>query len=669
MSLSSIKYLSDKRIADLKKLGIFSLEDLANNFPRSYLDLTKITEIKYAYHNEFVLTVAKVETEPREFNSGRLKYIKLYCSQHADTFSIVWFNQPYVKNKLVVGKEYFFYGRVTNKYGMVSMTNPVFEPVDKNSKLKGLVPVYSLSGNLTQNLVRSFCLSSVDALNISTAIPENLVRKYALAPLKKAYYEVHNPSSQNSLNNAQDRVALEEYFKMITAFKIIKGDKKCLRTNKYTCNSEDIVEFSKRFTFDFTEGQKKSVNEIYADLTGDTVMNRLLQGDVGSGKTAVSLCAVFMAVKSGYQVAFLAPTEVLAKQNYEVLSKYLGEYNIAYLSGSVSKKDKTEIKQKLITGKCDIVVGTHAVIQEDVEFKNLALCVCDEQQRFGVAQRSALSDKGNNVDVLVMSATPIPRTLSLIFYGDLDISTILDKPVNRQEVQTGIVSDSKYLDMIEFIKKQLNEGRQAYFVCPKIEGDEDGAIISVKELYEDLSTVLPEYSIGLLHGKLKDSQKTQIMTDFKDGKYHVLVSTTVIEVGVDVPNATIMVINNAERFGLSQLHQLRGRVGRSDLKSYCFLLCGKETDKAKERLQAVKNCSDGFKISEIDYDIRGGGDFLGERQSGKFLSNLGGLKYSSSVIFFAKALSDEAFSDTANVKALKSLAISEYERLKNVTLN
>ncbi len=669
MSLSSIKYLSEKRIADLKKLGIFSLEDLANNFPRNYLDLTKITEIKYAYHNEFVLTVAKVETEPREFNSGRIKYVKLYCSQRADTFSIVWFNQPYVKSKLTVGKEYFFYGRVSNKFGMVSMTNPVFEPVDKNNKLKGLVPVYSLAGNLTQNLLRSFCVSSVNSLPLTTAIPENLVKKYALSPLKKAYYEVHNPTSQNSLNNAQDRVALEEYFKMITAFKIIKGDKKCLRTNKYTCKSSEIAEFAKRFKFDFTLGQKKSVNEIFSDLTGDTVMNRLLQGDVGSGKTAVSLCAVFMAVKSGYQVSFLAPTEVLAKQNYEVLSRYLSEYNIAYLSGSVSKKEKAEIKKDILSGKINIVVGTHAIIQDDVEFKNLALCVCDEQQRFGVAQRSALSDKGNNVDVLVMSATPIPRTLSLIFYGDLDISTILDKPVNRQEVQTGIVGDSKYLDMIEFIKKQLNDGRQAYFVCPKIEGDEDGAIISVKELYEELTNILPECNVGLLHGKLKDSQKTQIMTDFKDGKYHILVSTTVIEVGVDVPNATIMVINNAERFGLSQLHQLRGRVGRSDLKSYCFLLCGKETDKAKERLLAVKNCSDGFKISEIDYDLRGGGDFLGERQSGKFLSNLGGLKYSSSVIFFAKALSDEAFSDTNNVQSLKNLAVLEYERLKNVTLN
>lgn len=669
MKLSDIKYLSDKRILDLKKLGITSIDGLINNFPRSYLDMTKITQIKYAYHNEFVLTVAKVETEPRVFNSGRVKYVKLYCSHMSDTFSIVWFNQPYVVDKLKVGEEYFFYGRVSNKLGLVSMTNPIFEPVDKNYKLKGLVPVYSIKGNLTQNLMRSFCLSGVELSSINTAIPDNLVKKYALTSLKKSYYEVHSPTSQNSLNNASERIALEEYFKMISAFKVIKGDKKCLRFNKYVCESNDVQDFAKRFNFEFTDGQKKAVNEIFTDLTSDTIMNRLLQGDVGSGKTAVSLCAVYMAVKSLYQVTFLAPTEVLARQNYEVLQRYLYDYNIAFLSGSVSAKEKKEIKQKIINGEVDIVVGTHAILQDDVKFKNLALCVCDEQQRFGVAQRSSLSDKGKAVDVLVMSATPIPRTLSLIFYGDLDISTILDKPSNRIEIQTGIVPQSKYLDMMNFIKKEINLGRQVYFVCPKIEGDDEGTLISVKEMHQDLLAVLPEYKIGLLHGKMKDSEKTKIMTDFKNGEYDILVSTTVIEVGVDVPNATIMVINNAERFGLSQLHQLRGRVGRSNLKSYCFLLCANETDKAKERLNAIKNCSDGFKISEIDYDIRGGGDFLGEKQSGKFITRLGGLKYSSSVIFFAKRLSDEAFLDASNIETFKKLAILEYERLKNVTLN
>ncbi len=669
MELSNIKYLSTKRIADLKKLGIYDCEGLIKNYPRSYLDMRKTTNLSESYHNDVILTVAKVETTPQVFTSRRIKYVKVYCSQQDYTFSIVWFNQTYVTNKLEAGKEYYFYGRVSNKMGLVSMTNPIFEEAINNNKLKGLVPVYSIKGSLTQSVVKYASTSAVSMLDIKSSIPEFLERKYSLMQLKKAYYEIHNPTSDKNLKNSQERIALEEYFKLITAFKILKGDKKTARTTKYSISSKEIVEFSKRFGFEFTKGQKDAVNDIFSDLTSPYIMNRLIQGDVGSGKTAVSLCAVYMAVKSNRQVAFLAPTEVLAKQNYNLVKKYLNDFNAVFLSGSLTQKEKREVKQKILDGTYNIVVGTHAIIQEDVKFKNLSLCVCDEQQRFGVAQRSSLTDKGLAVDMLVMSATPIPRTLSLIFYGDLDISTILDKPINRAEIVTGIVPSNKYSGMLEFIEKEIKSGNQAYFVCPKIEGDDEGEIISVKELFNDLQNVYPNFNIGLLHGKLKDSEKQSVMLDFKDKKYDILVSTTVIEVGVDVSSATIMVIYNAERFGLSQLHQLRGRVGRSDKKSYCFLLEGNETPKSKERLNAVKNCSDGFKISEIDYDIRGGGDFLGERQSGKFLKDLGGLKYPSSVIFFAKALSEEAFNDENNVESLKLCAKEMYEKLKNVTLN
>ncbi len=669
MELSKIKYLSTKRIVDLNKMGIYDCEGLVKNYPRSYLDMRKTTNLNECYHNDFVLTVAKLETEPQVFNSGRIKYVKAYCSQDTNTFSIVWFNQPYVVSKLKAGQEYYFYGRVSNKFGLLSMTNPVFEEVEHNNKLKGIVPVYSIKGSLTQSVMRYSCVNAVSLIDANTAIPEPLSNKYALMPLKKAFYGIHNPQSDKELKNAEERIALEEYFKLITAFKIIKGDKKTARTVKYSINSNNITEFAKRFGFTFTDGQKKAVNEIYKDLTSPYIMNRLLQGDVGSGKTAVSLCAVYIAVKSNKQVAFLAPTEVLAKQNYSLIKKYLPEFNVALLSSSLTQKEKRELKEKILVGKFDIVVGTHAILEDNVKFKNLSLCVCDEQQRFGVAQRSALSDKGESVDMLVMSATPIPRTLSLIFYGDLDISTILDKPINRAEISTGIVPESKYSNMLEFVKNEVKNKNQAYFVCPKIEGDEEGSIISVKELYEELTNFYPNLSIGLLHGKLKDSEKQAVMNDFKEGKYNILVSTTVIEVGVDVPNATVMVIYNAERFGLSQLHQLRGRVGRSDKKSYCFLLEGNNNPKSKERLNAVKNCSDGFKISEIDYDMRGGGDFLGERQSGKFLKDLGGLKYPSSVIFFAKTLSEEAFLDESNIKGLKNCAVEMYEKLKNVTLN
>ncbi len=669
MELSKIKYLSTKRIADLNKMGVHDCEGLIKTYPRSYLDMRKTTPLSASYHNDCVLTVARLETEPQVFNSGRVKYVKVYCSQAENTFSIVWFNQPYVASKLKAGKEYYFYGRVSNKYGLVSMTNPIFEEADNNKKLKGIVPVYSIKGNLTQSVMRYSCASAVSMVNLNSAIPESLLNKYGIMSLKKAFYGVHNPMSECELNNSQERIALEEYFKLITAFKILKGDKRTARTAKYPILSKEIAEFSKRFGFELTEGQKKAVNEIYQDLTSPYVMNRLLQGDVGSGKTAVSLCAIYTAVKSNMQVGFLAPTEVLAKQNFHLIKKYLPEFEAVFLSGSLTQKEKRAVKEKIESGEALIVVGTHAILEDDVKFKNLSLCVCDEQQRFGVAQRSSLLSKGNSVDMLVMSATPIPRTLSLIFYGDLDISTILDKPVNRAEVSTGIVPESKYSNMLEFVDGEVKKGNQAYFVCPKIEGDDEGEIISVKELYDELKNVYPDFNIGLLHGKLKDKDKQAVMTDFKDGKYNILVSTTVIEVGVDVPNATIMVIYNAERFGLSQLHQLRGRVGRSNKKSYCFLLEGNDNPKSKERLTAVKNCSNGFKISEIDYDMRGGGDFLGERQSGRFLKDLGGLKYPSSVIFFAKTLSEEAFNDESNIKNLKICAEEMYEKLKNVTLN
>ncbi len=669
MELELCKGLSEKRIADLKKLNINSLEDLIKHYPKSYLDLTKINSVTNALNNECVLTIAKVNTVPVVQRGGRVNYVKVFCLSGSDTFSVIWFNQPYVATKLKVNTEYFFYGRITNKTGLITMTNPTFEEVDKNYRLKGIVPVYSIKGNLSQNVMKNSVINAIKLVNPKSIIPENIISKYALSDLKNAYYGVHNPANQLALNNASERIALEEYFSLISAFKVIKGDKKCQKSHQYNINATELKDFIKNFGFEFTEGQKKAVNEIYTDLKSPFIMNRLLQGDVGSGKTAVAFTAVYMAVKSGYQVVILAPTEVLARQNYHLINKYFSWYESAFLSGSVSQKDKKIIKQNIKDGLVKIVVGTHAVLEDDVQFKNLVLCVCDEQQRFGVAQRSSLTSKGESPDVLVMSATPIPRTLSLIFYGDLDISTIYDKPVNRATVKTSIVPYSKYSDMFTFIDNEIKNKRQVYFVCPKIEGDDEGTLISVNELYEELKNLLPNAKIALLHGKMKDKEKVQIMQDFKDKKYDALCSTTVIEVGVDVPNATVMVIYNAERFGLSQLHQLRGRVGRSNLKSYCFLLNGSESDKAKLRLDILRTIDDGFKISEVDYDIRGGGEFLGEKQSGKFIGALNGLKYSSSVIFFAKTLTEEAFNDQNNIKTLSKLAKEKYYALKDITLN
>ncbi|MBO4251683.1 MAG: ATP-dependent DNA helicase RecG [Clostridia bacterium] len=672
MELTKIRGISSARCADFNKLGVTDTEDLVRFFPRAYIDLREKQLLRYAYNNDFALTAGKIISAPqvRYFRRGRGGMVKAYCEQEGFNFSVVWYNMPYIADKLKVGDEYLFYGRVRIDGFETSLTNPSFEPIDKVFRLQGIVPQYKLKGSLTQKCVRDSARIAVNLERPQSIIPFNLQQKYALSDLFTAYREIHNPTSMEKKRLAADRIAVEEYFALISAFKIIKGSNEQIRLNRYSCTSAELVEFIvTRFPFEFTDGQKKATNEIFADMTGGSVMNRLMQGDVGSGKTAVSACAIFVAVKSGFQAAMLAPTEVLATQNYNVLKKIFSDYNVALLTGSMSAKDKKQIKADLKSGKTDILCGTHAILTEDVEFSALSLCVCDEQQRFGVAQRSALLNKGVTPDVLVMSATPIPRTLSLIFYGDLDITTISDKPKNRLPVQTNIVPREKYDDMLKFIAGETMKGRQAYFVCPKIEGDEEGEIMSVNELYESLKARFANIPIGLLHGKMKDKEKSAVMQDFKDKKTMMLVSTTVIEVGVDVPDASVMVIMDAERFGLSALHQLRGRVGRSDIKSYCFLLTKKATGDALSRLKIMQDNTDGFKISEFDYKLRGSGDFMGERQSGKFMDDLGSLDYSTESIFLAKKISDEAFISGGDITEIKRVAIKRYEKLKNISMN
>ncbi len=670
MELTKIRGISEKREEEFNKLGIFDTADLVRYFPRTYLDLREKQFLKYSYHNDIVLTVGKIMSMPmtRYFKRGGM--VKIVCEQEGFIFSVVWFNQPYVASKLKVGEEYLFYGRVQNKSGETSLVNPSFELCEKAFRLKGIVPQYSLKGSLNQKVVRDAVRLSVDLEKPKSIIPINLQAKYELSDLYSAYREVHNPTSIESQRKSADRIAVEEYFALISAFKFIKGGREQVRLNKYSCSAKELLSFiSNRFPFEFTDGQKGAVNEIYADMTGSSVMNRLMQGDVGSGKTAVALCSIFIAVSSGYQAVMLAPTEVLARQNFMAVKKAFPDYNVELITGSMTAKEKREIKTATRDGWVNILVGTHAVLQDDVEFKKLSLCVCDEQQRFGVAQRSSLLNKGITPDVLVMSATPIPRTLSLIFYGDLDITTIKDKPKERIEIQTNIVPTEKYSDMLGFINREIANGRQAYFVCPKIEGDEEGAIISVTELFEELKNTLPSVKGGLLHGKMKDKEKNAVMQDFKDKKLDYLVSTTVIEVGVDVPDASVMVIYDAERFGLSQLHQLRGRVGRSDKKSYCFLLTKLKEGLGLERLKILKDNSDGFKISEQDYKLRGSGDFFGDRQSGKFMSDLGSLNYSTESIFLAKKLSDETFDLGLAKEDIKTVAIKKYNKLKDISLN
>ncbi len=668
MELTALKGISDKRAKDLAALGVRAAEDLVRLFPRAYLDLTRQVRISECYHNDTVLLVCRVASPPQAVYNGRRSFIKVWCDQEGERFSAVWFNAPYVRTKLVAGEEYLFYGRVSNRYGMApSMVNPQFEPRGAG-RLQGIVPVYPLKGSLTQKAVRDAVREALRRFAPETVVPAALVKKYALGSLSEAYRCIHAPASFAQKDAAAERIALEEYFVLLSAFRMFKGGREDARVFRYDCAPADVAAFAARFPYALTAGQKGAVKEIYEDLRSPRRMNRLLQGDVGCGKTAVALCAVFMAAASGHQAMMLAPTEVLAEQNFALVKRYLPEYPAVLLTGSTPAKEKREIKRALACGDVKIACGTHALLQADVSAPDLALAVCDEQQRFGVAQRSALGAKSDGADVLVMSATPIPRTLSLIFYGDLDLSEIKEKPRSRAETVTAVIPARRYDDMLSYIGSEAEKGNRAYFVCPKIDGDEEGAVASVTELYEELRARLPRVRFALLHGKMKDAQKAQTVADFREGRADCLVTTTVIEVGIDVPDATIMVIYNAERFGLSQLHQLRGRVGRGEKKSYCFLLVGADSEEARARLSVLKHNADGFAIAEEDLKLRGGGDFLGVRQSGRTIADLGNLRYPPSIIFTAKKLADDAVAcgDTARLRAL---AERKYERLKEIVLN
>lgn len=667
MKLTQLRGVNEKREKEFIKAGVKNTEDLVRYYPRSYLDMTSRVSVRDVFHNDMALIACTlVSVEPVRY-TGRVKLVRAWLEQDGDTFSAVWFNMPYIAQKLKKG-EYLFYGRVQNGYGTVSLVNPSFEPLERNLRLKGLVPVYPLRGGLTQRAVRDAVSEALRVTPITSIIPAELQRKYALQPLKEAVFAVHAPKNRQEMERASERIALEEYFTLVSAFKLIKGDRRDARLRRYSVTEREVADFERRFPFTFTAGQQAAVRAIYDNLTSPVRMNRLLQGDVGSGKTAVALTGIFMAVKSGFQAVYLSPTEVLAAQNFALLQKIFPDYSVAYLAGGTSAKEKKELKARLERGEIDILCGTHAVLQSDVKLPELAFCVCDEQHRFGVAQRNTLSEKNDGIDMLIMSATPIPRTLSLIFYGDLDITTIPDKPKERQEISTAIIPERKYEDMLQYIRGEVKKGRQVYFVCAKIDDDE-GQVTSVTELYEKLKNRLFDVRFALLHGRMKDKEKAEVMKAFKRKEYDCLVATTVIEVGIDVPDATIMVICNAERFGLSQLHQLRGRVGRGSEKSWCFLLLGGGGDTAAERLSVLKNTTDGFRLAEKDLEMRGGGDFMGTRQSGKFLNGIKNLKYSAEVIFTAKRLSDEAFERRLNFEEIKRAAMEKYESLKDVVLN
>ena len=617
-----IKGVGPNRAGLLNKLGIFTLDDLITYYPRDYEDRSKPKKICDVVNGEEVLVQGIVQSKLVE--SRIRKGLTLYRTKIADDtgfMEIVWYNQSYLKNQIKQGQVYNFFGKVSLKYNKKEMNSPVFDIDTKTKNTGKIVPLYPLTYSLSQNVLRGIIENGIKEIEgqLPETLPEYIVKNYSLYDINTAIKQIHFPDNFEKYELARKRLAFEELLIMQLALLTLK--------KSYTHQEKGIV-FDKNIKmadlidnlpFKLTKAQLRVLEEIDNDMESEKPMTRLLQGDVGSGKTIVSIISAYKAVKSGYQVAIMAPTAILASQHLESFTLILGAYGIKceLLISNITKKRKEEMLERLKNGEIDVIIGTHALLEENVVFKNLGLVVTDEQHRFGVKQRGTIVAKGNNPDTLVMTATPIPRTLALILYADLDISIIDELPPNRQKIDTFAVTKRLEERVNNFVKKQIDEGRQAYIVCPLVEENEEINAQSVLELAERYKNeVFADYKVEYLHGKMKPKEKDEIMEKFKKGEIDILISTTVIEVGVNVPNASIMIIENAERFGLAQLHQLRGRVGRGEYKSYCILKYQGNSDIIRQRMSIMQETNDGFKISEKDLELRGSGEFFGTKQHG-----------------------------------------------------
>ena len=618
-----VKGVGPNRAKLLNKLNIYNLEDLITYYPREYEDRSKPKKIADTENGEECLIEGIVTSHIKEIRTHRrnMTIYKLIVRDDTDSCELVWYNQSYLKKMFRIGETYKFFGRINKRIGQTEMISPVYDLEGNNKNTGRIIPIYPLTYSLSQNTLRHIIEEGLKQAKgkIAETLPEYILEEYKLMNLKKAMENIHFPKELKDFGKARNRLAFEELLTMQLLLLNLK--------NKYK-NTEKGIKFDSKvkmsdvindLPFKLTKAQARVLEEIDSDMESDKAMNRLLQGDVGSGKTIVSIIAAYKAVKSGYQMAMMAPTSILASQHLENFKNVLEKYDIRceLLLGNTPKKKKEDILSRLKNGEIDIIIGTHSLLEENVIFKNLGLVVTDEQHRFGVRQRSTIVSKGKNPDVLVMTATPIPRTLALILYGDLDISIIDELPPNRKKIDTFAVRKSLEERVNNFVKKQINEGRQAYIVCPLVEESEEIEAKSVEELTEKYKNeVFKEYKVECLHGKMKPKEKEEIMQRFKEGKIDILISTTVIEVGVDVPNSNIMVIENAERFGLAQLHQLRGRVGRGEYQSYCILKYQGNSELIRKRMQVMQETNDGFIISEKDLELRGSGEFFGTKQHG-----------------------------------------------------
>ena len=617
-----IKGVGPNRASILNKLGIYNLKDLITYFPREHEDRGNPKNISELIDGEEALICAFPVARMSEIKIRKnLTLCKLIVRDETGTCQITWYNQSYLKNTFKQNERYKFYGKVSNKYGKIDMQSPVYELENSNKNTGKIIPIYSLTYNISQNTIRKIIENGLKEIEgkLEETLPKYMLNNYKLYDINTAIKQIHFPDSFENFNKARKRLVFEELLSMQLALLSLKNkyevDKKGICFSK-DAEMNDVI---KLLPFKPTKAQLRVLEEIDNDMESDKPMNRLLQGDVGSGKTVVALISAYKAVKSGYQATIMAPTAILATQHLETFNSILkdSEIKCELLISGISKKKKEDILKRLEQGEIDILIGTHAILEENVKFKKLGLVITDEQHRFGVRQRSTIVEKGKNPDVLVMTATPIPRTLALILYGDLDISIIDELPPNRKKIETYAVTKEMEQRVNVFIEKNIREGRQCYIVCSLVEENEEINAKSVLELAEKYKNkIFSQYRVEYLHGKMRPKEKDAIMEEFKNGNIDILISTTVIEVGVNVPNANIMVIENAERFGLAQLHQLRGRVGRGEYQSYCILKYQGNSQIIRERMKVISETNDGFVISEKDLELRGSGEFFGTKQHG-----------------------------------------------------
>ena len=622
-SVQFLKGVGPKRSEILGRLGIHTIHDMLHYFPRDYKDRTRIQKISEAKIGAEITIQGKVLAIQSRMARNRKYILEVFVSDETGTIAATWFNQPFLMNKFHVGDNLFLHGKV-GAYKYLQLLSPEYEVIqDGETTIKegGIIPVYPLTERISQTQFRKIMKEAVHhfADRIEELLPQGILVKNQLLPLDKAIRSIHSPATFDDLKRAKSRLVYDELLILEMAMALRRSGIKEETGIAFKVGTNVDTHIRKLIPFTLTNSQERVIREITTDMRSNKPMNRLLQGDVGSGKTVVAIYAILVAIANGYQAAFMAPTEILSEQHFQTIQKYLQHSHVRMqlLTGSTNSKYKKDVLEQIRNGQIDLVIGTHALVEETVQFKKLGLVVIDEQHKFGVIQRLKLKEKGVQPDVLIMTATPIPRTLSITLFGDLDISILDEMPPGRTPIKTFWISKDKEKDSYNFIHGEITKGRQVFIVYPLVEEsavlDLKAAVTEARKLQHD---VFPASKVGLLHGQMKSGDKDKIMTDFKEKRYDILVSTVIIEVGIDVPNATVMVVEHAERFGLAQLHQLRGRIGRGSEQSYCLLFGNPRTHESRERLRIMTKTCDGFKIAEMDFKLRGPGEFFGTRQHG-----------------------------------------------------